>query len=235
MALYPKKEFGQLAGLKNPRDIKVYINRNQVIPSGDYIDDTIPQNLEWINKRRAKKGWPNLGEGVPVELEPTYDTKAPNVSKAVIGPGKAPNVKNPTPRKEPTLEDLENKDPNKMTKSEIELVTKRAEMEKKLEEVELAKIKVAKQKGELIPAELIYSLITEMSEAMKISYNDAIENYTVVVARQKKLSGQEEANIKSHFTRIINDTLKRQTVVAKKGLQNIVKEYQEVRDRGERK
>jgi hypothetical protein len=126
-------------------------------------------------------------------------------------------------------------DPDRMTKADLDLEIKRAELKKKIKEVSLLEIKELKARGEVIPTELVNSLIREMSEAMKIAYMDGIENYTVVIARQKKMSVQEEADVKKHFTELINNILKRQTYVAKRGLKSIVKAYQEIRGKGESK
>jgi len=203
--------------------INVYIKRGNIVCSGELIDDQFHKNKDWLNLTRAKKGLPPFGEDKKAveELSP-----APKIKEPVDEPEPAPEIKKT--RKT-------SKNPNDLSIVQLETEIKRADLEKKQQDIKLLKIKEAKMKGELIPTDLVQSLIREMSEAMKIAYMDAIENYTVVISRQKKLSTKEESDIKSHFTRIINDALSRQTAVAKKGLKNIVSEYQEVRSRGEKK
>ena len=117
----------------------------------------------------------------------------------------------------------------------IESEIKKADLEKKQKDIKLADLKIAKLEGELIPTDLVRTVISELSEAMKIAYMDAMENYTTVIARQTKLSIAKESEIKKHFTRIINDTLDRQVVIAIKSVKKIVDEYSETRGRGESK
>lgn len=226
MAWHTRKEFAVLAGYPDEgtkwKAINVYIKRGNIVCSGELIDDQFHKNKDWLNLTRAKKGLPPFGE----DKKSTEVISNPKIEEPKDEPEQAPEVK-PIKRSSKNSSDL--------SIVQLETEIKRADLEKKQQDIKLLKIKEAKMKGELIPTDLVQSLIRELSEAMKIAYMDAIENYTVVISRQKKLTTKEESDIKSHFTRIINDALSRQTAVAKKGLKNIVSEYQEVRSRGEKK
>lgn len=218
-----------MAGLKNGAGINSYLKREVIILSGKFIDSELAINKAWLAEQRRKKGLDGPREIEVVKIEPeTEQIEKPKNEKSRIEPPKQVSRKK---EKEIPVET----DPDKMTKADLELEIKRTELKKKLKEVSLLSIKEDKARGEVVPTELVNSLIREMSEAMKIAYMDGMENYTVVVARQKKMTTAEEAAIKSHFTGLINETLKRQTYVAKRGLKNVVKAYQEIRSKGESK
>ena len=216
-----------MAGLKNGAGINSYLKREVIMLTGKFIDSELAINKLWLAEQRKKRGLDGPEKVEVIETEPEQVAK-PNKEKSKLDP---PVVKSRRKEKELPPET----DPDKMTKSELELESKRAELKKKIADAQYSEIKVSKARGEVIPTDLVNSLIREMSESMKIAYMDGMENFTVVVARQKKMTVDEEANIKSHFTGLINDILKRQTFVAKKGLKNIIAAYQEVRGKGESK
>lgn len=231
MAFHSRKEYAELAGLKDVKSLNAYVSRGKIIVSGKFIDSENLENKEWLTKQRIKRG---LDEEVAVVRKVISKPKPAPTPKEKSVPTKSKPSKGPSEEfiaPEPNIET----DPDKMTKADLELEIKRTELKKKLKEVSLLSIKEDKARGEVVPTELVNSLIREMSEAMKIAYMDGMENYTVVVARQKKMTTAEEAAIKSHFTGLINETLKRQTYVAKRGLKNVVKAYQEIRSKGESK
>lgn len=187
------------------------MHRGKVVLCDDaeHIDTTFPTNRDFMETQRAKRGL------------------------------KAPKAKTKNSAKPPTPKAPKTEVPAQVEAAEgvlsLEKQIKQADLKKKEQEIEKLKLQNAKLQGQLIPTELVKSLIREFSEAMKISYLDAVESYTTIVAKQKKLTREEESKIKQHFTALINDTLKKQGVNAKKQLKNIVEDYQEVRGKGERK
>tara|TARA_R110000796_G_scaffold60642_10_gene140348 strand:- start:3709 stop:4407 length:699 start_codon:yes stop_codon:yes gene_type:complete len=232
MAYYSRTEFAELAGLKSVKSLNAYVSRGNVIASGKFIDSEILENKEWLYKQQVKRGI--IEEEIvhvpkPIKQKPVAKVVVPKKEVPIKSEKVAKVVKDFVAPLPPET------DPDRMTKAEIDTAIKLAELKKKIADAQYSEIKVSKARGEVIPTDLVNSLIREMSESMKIAYMDGIENFTVVVARQKKMSVDEEANIKSHFTGLINDILKRQTFVAKKGLKNIIAAYQEVRGKGESK
>lgn len=217
MAYLSKKEFCEHTGLIK-KDGKPYLNmlrqyvrRKKVVlcDDGEHIDTSFPTNRDFMDTQREKRG-----------------VKAPKAK--VKNSTKPPTPKAPKTEVSAAAEAAE----GVLT---LEKQIKQADLQKKEQEIEKLKLQNAKLQGQLIPTELVKSLIREFSEAMKISYLDAVESYTTIVAKQKKLTREEESKIKYHFTALINDTLKKQGVNAKKQLKNIVEDYQEVRGKGERK
>lgn len=215
--------------------INVYIQRGSVVLSGKHIDDTHPQNSEWL-KSQQERNYEQLKKS-------TVENKILSNVATLKPPRKGSVVKEEQvhEKKTPTLPPVHFTEPEEpvqskgtITKTELDVKLKRADLEKRIEEIEILRVKKMKLHGELIPTELVKSLILELSEAIKLSYMDAIENYTVVVSKVKRLTEHEKSEIKNNFTEIINKALKRQIEIAKKGLKNIVEEYQEVKGKGER-
>lgn len=180
-----------------------------------HIDSEFPINKDWLEGQRDKRGLP------PISVDPPKSTNTP--------------VPEPKAPKTTALEVQQTTEVEKASSYNLNNQIKKADLEKRRQEIEKLKLQNAKLQGQLIPTDLVKSLIREFSEAMKISYLDAVESYTTIVAKQKKLTREQESKIKEHFTALINDTLKKQGVNAKKQLKNIVEDYQEVRGKGERK
>src|SRR5688572_23421791 len=87
--LYKKKEFADLCGIPT-NALAVYVQRNKVILSGDYVDDSIEQNRDFLKKRQEK-----LGITAEVKTEkPSRNTKSEYKEPTMPVP-ETPNVQDP--------------------------------------------------------------------------------------------------------------------------------------------
>jgi hypothetical protein len=223
MALVSRKEFAVIAGL-GYKVLNVYIGRGKIVPSGDYIDTLFVPNADFLRGKGIDPENITLANAPVAEkkkvVEPAVDQR--KYADPVIKEPKA--IENKREFRLPELKSTYG----------LEAEKKALEVEKLKKENRILKAKAEKLEGELIPTELVKALIRELSEAMKISYMEALETYTVIVGAQKKLTSIEMSNIKRHFTGLINDTLIKQVDIAKKMLSNIVNEYSQTKGRGER-
>jgi len=229
MAFYTRKEFAQLAGLKNDRAINVYVQRGKILLSGKLIDDTIEQNKLWLDEQQYKNS-------DRLELKREQVIAQPTVKKTK-SKSKKVQENNTTELPPPPIRNSEELTPiqkRTLSKADIDIKIKKASLEKTMEEIAILKVKKMKMHGELIPTDIVKSLIRELTEGVKIAYLDAMENYTVVISKQKKLTEVEKSNIKKEFTTIINKAVERQSYVANKGLKSIVEEYSQTKGVGER-
>lgn len=225
MAFYTRQEFAKLCGIKDYAIINVNIARGKVVLSGNLIDTNVEENQAFLLKYREKKGI--TGDTIPLqEPKPKKEPKPVKEEK--------PKTRTVLPGPPITDEHLPQQSKHNLSKNELDIKIKRADLEKKLEEIEILKVKKMKLHGELIPTDLVKSLVREIAEGVKLAYIDAIENYTVVIANQKKLTEAEKSKIKDHFTPIINQAVEKQYYIAQKGLKAIVAEYSEKKDVGER-
>ena len=229
MAYHKRKDFGAMCNIRSG-DLSNYIKRGKVILSGELIDDSLYENAEFMRKRAGV--FPST-EKVIVKttksVKPVNNTKVESFN--IVEPERKKEV---SPRFEEPRIPAQSYYDSLDDKARLEAEKKALEVEKLKKENRILKSKAEKLEGELIPTDLVKSLIRELSEAMKIAYMESIETYTVIVSAQKKLTNDEVSGIKKHFTGLINDTISKQVVVAKKMLSNIVNEYSMSRGRGER-
>src|ERR1035441_2132728 len=65
MALYTKKEFTAICGIRND-DLSIYVKRKKVVLTGEMVDDTILVNKNFIEKRKMRMG----DAPIPVKKQP---------------------------------------------------------------------------------------------------------------------------------------------------------------------
>lgn len=220
------------------RRLAIYISRRKVIVENEMIDSDNETNALFYNKH-------NKGEVIIEKKEPKIvkEKKTKPIKEVPLKIKKiteTPKVKKVPKEKALPPEQFKKesvlieKSDGVMTLTEIEKEKKLLEVEKLKSDARLSRLKAEKMEGFLIPTDLVKAVIRELSEAMKISYYEAIETYTVIVGAQVKLDNTQITKIKSHFTTIINDTLVKQVQISKKMINNIVAEYSETRGKGER-
>ena len=212
MALHSKKDFAETVGLKT-NALAVYIKRKKIILSGDYIDDSLATNRDFIEKR-ARVLLKNEVKGRPATREP-----------------QAPNVKPPqTPKPPvPNVEEAEEEGGSLFQKIE------RLKAAKLREEIELLKIKKHKLNAELIPTELVKPLFMQFSKSLTTAYQNELDSMLMEIAHKTKLSNKDRAYFKKRVIEVINQSNKEGVEDTKKNIKHIADQYAEVRGRGESK
>lgn len=108
-----------------------------------------------------------------------------------------------------------------------------ADTAKKRHDAEIARIKMEKLQGLLIPTDLVMSVIQLQSESLKTSYHDASEKLIIIFSQKKKLTNKEMGDLRRELTGVINMAIDSGINESKRGIKKIVKEYSEVRGVGE--
>jgi hypothetical protein len=223
MALHTKTQFGALCGLSGS-NITTYVQRGKLIPTGDFIDDTIPYNADFIKLRALKNAQPPL----PVKSEntPPPSPSVPDQVRELVLKGQA-KVKQAKQKKEkPPQVDHQRYD--------IEIQQKALQLEKTQEEIEILKIKKEKLHGAVIPTELAHNMMITHSESLKVAYNEASENLIVVMGQKKQLSTHDIADIRSELTKIVNSAIDKAITLSSRTLKLIVLEYSQAKAVGEK-
>jgi hypothetical protein len=190
-----------------------YIKRGKVILTGELIDDTKPENIDFLQKfadrklEKSNESEQNTGE---ISNEPIKSTK-----------------KEPAQRQKTTNE----------SEGEggysLDRKLKAQELKKKEAETRLLNLKEEKIRGEHIPTELIRSIIILQSQSFVTAFKNGMEDFITIVAKTKGMNVNEVAEARGELIRVINTTANKAVDLAKKGVDSIVGEYAIKREVGE--
>lgn len=212
MAFHTKKEFSELCGIKT-KELAVYISRGKVVMSGEYIDDKNEANASFLRKFSEKKKASFVAPSVPAPFIP----ETPSVIK----------------EERPFIPEVPRDTSSAINPYMLERETKIAELEKKRVDIRIAKLKEDKLMGDLIPTDLVRSLIMLQSESTKFAFNEGCENLIVLIAQKKQLNATEVADIRSKLSALINKCIDNSISFSTKKLKTIVTEYSQKRDVGD--
>lgn len=226
MALHLKSQFAVLCGLTYA-EVSMNTKRGKIILSGDYIDDKIKQNAEFIEKWQVKRGLkvPKAAQilvpdEVVLEVEPIKAPPIPNVQKPLA----------PLPRKIPNVQEPE----FHFSGNQLDKQIKEVDLERKMEELEIAKLKRQKMAGESMPTDLVKNTISVYSRSVSRSFNNAADNLLVEFTVLAELTREQVSEMRTKLNTIVNTAVKNACDNAMDMVDNIVDEYKEVRGRGEK-
>ena len=235
MAFHSKKEFAKLCGLET-NGLAVYIKRQKVVCSGEYIDDSFPVNNQFLKNRLQF-----------LEQKSTENTSV--VAENIIEPkqiSKTEFATNHEPKKLPQLEaPVLEKHTKKLRKSDLNISAginrfdldnqiKLVELDKKTVETQLLRIKEEKLLGTVIPTESVKVLVTQFSKSIMSEFKNGTENILTKITAQANLNRNQVAELRAEFVEVINAAINASVDDAKKGLQNLVSEISLKKEVGER-
>jgi hypothetical protein len=210
MAFLSNKEFAARANVAT-RNLSVYITRGKIVAGADgFFDDTHELNRAFLVKRESKK----------VNTKPTAATaqdKPARVAKASASD-----------------EDLvvNGQDVPGYDKSDRYL--KHLQTQKMAQEVRLLKMKEEKQKGQVIPSDLIKPVFLQHNQSFIATFKNGSEEIIRIIGKKKALSGADMAELRGQFINIINEALKKATAATLKSVAGIIEEHSRTRGVGER-
>jgi hypothetical protein len=209
MAYYTRKDFGSLFAI-NPGDLSNYIKRGKIVLSGDLIDDSIQINKEFIANRLLKL---NRGK---VET----DDGVPNIQTPELG-GSSPLITSP--------DDLLAKEKyHELQKKKII-----AEIAQKESATRLNQFKIDKQKGELMPTDMVKIIFTQHTKSIVEEFKNAVDGILTKFSKRRDLDNAEVAEIRGELIKVINSATENAVKTSKKNIQNIISEYSETKEVGE--
>jgi hypothetical protein len=219
MAYHIKARFADLCGIEKNK-LAVYIKRGKVICSGDLIDDSLAINQEFIEKWQVKTGLREQEITVKEPIEQLQiKPKAPNVQPPIYPKQKIPNVQEPEFH---------------FSGNQLDKQIKEVDLERKMEELEIAKLKRQKMAGESMPTDLVKNTISVYSRSVSRAFNNAADNLLVEFTVAAELSREQVSEMRRKLNLIVNDAVKNACDNAMDMVDNIVDEYKEVRGRGEK-
>lgn len=211
MALHTKQDFAALCSL-TVSNLGNYIKRKKVILSGDFVDDKLETNKIFLTKRSISKA----------KLEPASAEKILQVAEPVL----------------PELNNLNVSDPNTNTDDMnlVHLNKKKLHLENEKRQREIAILEVKKQKlhGIVIPTELVKIIFSQHFKAVTAEFQNAADNLLMEIAKRKDFNRNELAELRGQLTDIINIAINKSVDNSKKTIDNIIFEYSEKKEVGER-
>lgn len=222
MPLYSKKEFSDLCN-KPTNWLSVYITRGKVnVNAEGLIDTTDAHNRDFL-LRYANVAPSKQTYTIPDDYAEADD---PVVTSSTASKKDKPAAGGATKTKQSGGED-------QGTRFAVELQLKKAQRDKALQEIELNKLKLEKQRGEVIPTELVRNVITVLAKTNLSSFKNATESVLTVISAKYKISGEDMAMFRSQIISSTNEANKEAAVSAKKMVKNIVEEYTKKKAVGE--
>lgn len=216
MAYHIKARFADLCGIEKNK-LAVYIKRGKVICSGDVIDDTLDINRAFIEKWQHKTGAEKTVHD-PVISKPVG--KIPKIEKPVAPVPKTPNIQAPNEFM--------------FAGNQLDTQIKTVELERKLEDLEIAKLKRQKMSGESMPTDLVKNTISVYSRSVSRSFNNAADNLLVEFQTMADISREQVSAMRGKLNAIVNKAINDAYENAIDMVDNIVDEYSETRGKGDR-
>lgn len=217
MALHSKKDFAAICGITT-REISTYLKRQKIIASGDYIDDALQQNQEFIAHRQLVK---EKAGDFDEEIE--TEQPMPHV--------RAPQQKGMKPRIEDPELDLDESGTNLYALTKKKLV---AEIGKKEKETRILESRIQKLRGELMPTDLVKLVFKQFSKSLLSEFKNSVDDIITKLSKKRDLSLVEVAEIRGQLIDSINTGSARGVDVANQSIENIISEYSENKEVGER-
>jgi|ERR1044072_161077 hypothetical protein len=219
MALLTKKEFAGLCGITTS-NLSNYKTRGHVVYSGDYIDDSIDLNAAFLEKygTKIKKEDPKK----PAAKKPT--------GKLKVKAAKRPDL--PAPNVGPDEDEADGKDDPAYRESMREL--KALDVVKRRAEIEKIQLHLQKQRGELIPYDLVKPLFAQHNQSIVTEFKNAVDEIIRIFTKKRDLNVNEIAEINMDLIASINSAVTKAIKQSVKGVDDIVADFISKKNVGER-
>lgn len=241
MPLYTRTEIREMCGI-NTATLTMYTKRGKIIMSGDFIDDTIPQNITQIEKwkvAKIKKDALKVDKVVPEKKTGTTKTEQPPKPPAKKKTEKKTGRKAPA-YKEPKIPFPKTKDPppnpnDPEIKKKIAEANARLKLEDDLKQVtydqkllakQKAEIELEHTKGKLIPTKLVGSVITALGVGFQNSYKNESSQLLIEIAQKTKMSDEDAAFFKGKLIEMINKAHTNAITEAESSLISLIEQNQ---------
>lgn len=217
MALYLPKKFAEYCGIPYAT-VRSDLNRGKLIKSGDYIDSDIYPNDLYVQRKHSESG---------------ADIKIP-----VVAPPKERILRIEKPEyPEPEAPNVGEYDSHPAASDHLSLEKRKQQLtnEKLEEEIKKLRITIEKLEGEVIPTEMVKTVILQLSKAMATAFKNSCDNILDEFAAKSKMSNEERSRIRGRITEETNRANEEGVKLAKKETARIVSEFAVKKGKGERK
>jgi hypothetical protein len=210
MAIYEKIEFLKLCGLdtsvkSNKDKFSVWISRGKIVLNKDgLVDDTIPQNRDWILRQQEVAG-SNQKQHENIEVDqPKKVSRTSNIDAPEDG-----------------VYNLDKK-------------LKTQQLAKLTVDTRLAELKEEKIRGEVIPIDLVNNIFMAHTQSIITANRDGIEDLLINISKEHSLSRESLANLRGKLIKILNSATDKAVDMTKRNLKSIIEEFSIKKEVGER-
>lgn len=208
--------------------LRVWVSRKQLHKRPDGLFDTEhPVNKIFIAKQKPKY------QGRPRKEKPKPEIKPPAEHPEII-PDRNIDWNDPVDVREVKNSIQARASAEDMLLGQIAREKEQLDLEKKREDLKLARAKNAKISGETIPTDLVVDVFAQFGKATVTSFMNGAEALLLKIAAMKGLDRAEYAKLKGDLKKIINDSAADAIKASKAQIDNIVNEYSMQRGRGEK-
>lgn len=234
--LIPRLDFAKHCGIES-RQLSIYIKRNKVLVSdGDMIDISNDTNNAFYEKRKHKSSLP---KGLPtVELK-KVPTKKVAQKKEIAHP--IESVDEFEKIAESDSEEIGNSSSSdiddEIQESHADLEKRKVYLGNKLleERIEIERVKKDKLHGLVVPTQLVSVVFTQHSKNIASEFKNGADDWIIRIEKKLDLSRDDVAKLRGELVDVINKSVKKSVETSKKQIYSIVRQYKEVRSKGERK
>ena len=177
------------------------------------IDPDNPTNQAWILRQEMK--------GKKFDINLIYNSNLEKKQEIITEQGK----KTEQGKRIISLDDIR----------KIELRQKVANLKKTEREVKMNDLKIQKMKGELIPFNAASDVFMFAIESYRTTFLQGVKSISNVFAQRLGANHVQFVEIQQKLSETVKLITEEAKITVQNGLENVVKEYQEVRSRGESK
>ncbi len=203
MALYRKADFVKLCGIQS-KHLTTFIARGNVIVENGLIDGDNPTNKFFIEKKQDKTSSKTIEVGTPI-------------------------AKNPTPK----VAQIPDEDPGGESLYVLEKKKKQLDIEKITVETRLLVLREEKQRGEVIPIDIVKTIVVQLSQNILSETKNISDNMISIVAKKAALNVNEIAILRGEQAKSINLAIDKAVEASKKSLSSIIREFSIKKEVGE--
>lgn len=160
MSLLSKKEFAKKCGISTSQ-LSVYIGREKVITSGKKIDDTLAENMEFMNHRQEK--------GDVKEVEVIIKPPPKTIKEKKEFSDKVAQAR---------LREADRR-------TALNSKSKELEIEKMQQEIEILRAKREKLQAFLIPTDVVKTIFAQHTKSIVVSFQQGGENLLIEISKKK--------------------------------------------------
>jgi hypothetical protein len=212
MALHSKADFAKLCGLTTG-NLTNYIKRNKVLMSGDYIDDQLQINKDFLLSRQSKSA-------------PKHEPPLPVLR----------SIRPDTGDQDEEDDDYQDDDgPEQGEDSGYALNKKKLKKQiAKLEvDTRLQELKEEKMRGELIPVDLVINVFRSHTQSIVTSMKDGIEDLLINFSVEARLKGDQLASLRGKMVGILNTGVEKSVIISNRNFNAIREQVKVKKDVGE--
>ena len=103
------------------------------------------------------------------------------------------------------------------------------------ERIEIERVKKDKLHGLVVPTQLVSVVFTQHSKNIASEFKNGADDWIIRIEKKLDLSRDDVAKIRGELVDVINKSVKKSVDTSKRQIYSIVRQYKEVRSKGERK